>query len=170
MISWLNQLTTLTQWTKLTNSRNLINWTNLSKWTTFTAIHPFSYLFLNASICQQNDIRHIKKRLKTHSFDTFDFHMCWVPQQRALFEIEQPSNRQKAVRTPSSILRCSLPNVLRTTEACTFFTSQLQKCPSMVRFVTFHFQTCWAPQRHTLFRHRTGHRIVKTMSEPLVCF
>ena len=46
-----------------------------------------------------------------------------------------------------------LRNVLRATTACTFSTSQL---PKMVRhrcFVHFHFDMCFMPQWHALFRH-----------------
>ena len=46
-----------------------------------------------------------------------------------------------------------LPNVLRATTACTFDISTSKSGPSMVCFVHFDFQMCFAPQRRALFRH-----------------
>ena len=48
--------------------------------------------------------------------------------------------------------------VLRATTACTFSTSQLttsESGPSMVCFVHFDFEMCFAPHRRALFRHRS---------------
>ena len=56
-------------------------------------------------------------------FDTFHFKTCFAPQQRALFRRRNfPKWPEHAV-----ILTFSLQNVLRTTTACTFSTSQLPK-------------------------------------------
>ena len=44
--------------------------------------------------------------------------------------------------------------MLRATTACTFSTSQLPKSgPDLVCFVHFDLETCFAPERHALFRH-----------------
>ena len=100
-------------------------------------------------------------------FVYFDFEMCFAPQRRALF-------RHLNFPKWSFWLR----NVLRTTTACTFSTSQLpkvvlltSKCashhngvhffdvstsksgPNLVCFVYFDFEMCFAPQRRALFRH-----------------
>ena len=46
----------------------------------------------------------------------------------------------------------SLRNVLRATTACTFSTSQTSKSgPSMVCFLHFHFEMCFAPQTASTF-------------------
>ena len=79
--------------------------------------------------------------------------MCFAPQRRALFQHPNLQKRREHV------VFCTfwLGNVLRTTTACTFSTSQL---PKVVRdhgvpvFNTFYFQMCFAPQRRVLFRHR----------------
>ena len=48
----------------------------------------------------------------------------------------------------------SLRNVLRATTACTFSTSEPPKVARTCGvFVHFHFEMCFAPQRHALFRH-----------------
>ena len=67
--------------------------------------------------------RNYKKGWKPAVFYTFDFEMCFAPQQRALF---RHLNFQKW--SEHGVL-CAfwLGNVLRATTACTFSTSQLQK-------------------------------------------
>ena len=51
-----------------------------------------------------------------------------------------------------------LRNVLRTTTACTFSTSQLPKVVQawcvLMCFVHFYLEMCFAPQRRAIFRHR----------------
>ena len=55
---------------------------------------------------------------------------------------------------PHSFWHYWLRNVLRATTACTFWTSQTSKSgPSMVCFVHFDLDMCFAPQRRALFRH-----------------
>ena len=115
-------------------------------------------------------------------FNTFDLEMCFAPQRRALFR------HRNFKKWSENCVFCKLwlGNVLRTTTACTFATSQLQKVvrewcvlyiftwkcasrhngvhffdivisksgPTMVCFVHFHLETCFAPQRRALFRHR----------------
>ena len=55
---------------------------------------------------------------------------------------------------PVVFLTCWLRNVLRTTTACTFSTSETSKSgPRMVCFVHFDFEMCFAPQRRALFRY-----------------
>ena len=56
-------------------------------------------------------------------FVHFDFEMCFAPQRRALF---RHLNFQKCFKREMS-LAFSLAHVLRTTTACTFSTSHLQK-------------------------------------------
>ena len=86
-------------------------------------------------------------------FVHFDFQMCFAPQRRALF---RHLNFQKW--SESGVL-CTfwLGNVLRATTACTFSTLfrhlNSKSGPSMVCFVHFDFEMCFAPQRRALFRH-----------------
>ena len=76
--------------------------------------------------------------------------MCFAPQPRALF---RDLNFQKWSE-PLVSLTFWLPNVLRATTACTFFTSQL---PKVVRtwcaLYILTWKCCFAPQRRALFRH-----------------
>ena len=78
---------------------------------------------------------------------------------------ETSSERQKWSE-PGVFCTFWLRNVLRATTACTFSTSQLPKVhffdistsksgPTMVCFVHFDFEMCFAPQRRALFRHLT---------------
>ena len=76
--------------------------------------------------------------------------MCFAPQRRALF---RHLNFQK---WREHVVFCTfwLGNVLRATTACTFSASEPPKSgPSMVCFVHFDFEMCFAPQRRALFRH-----------------
>ena len=69
------------------------------------------------------DIRTSKSGPRPSVFNTFDFKMCFAPQRRALF---RHLNFQKCSENGVFCTFC-LPNVLRTTTACTFSTSQLPK-------------------------------------------
>ena len=114
---------------------------------------------------------------------TSKFEMCFAPQRRALF---RHLNFKKMVR-PCCVLyiltsKCAsrhrralfrhlnfqkwsdhgvfwLRNVLRTTTACTFSTSQHISTSNLVRqwcvscILTSKFEMCFAPQRHAPFRH-----------------
>ena len=89
--------------------------------------------------------------------------MCFAPQRCALF---RQLNLQKWSQHG---VFCAfwLGNMLRATTACTFSTSQLSRHngvhffdistsksgPTMVCFVHFDFEMCFAPQRRALFRH-----------------
>ena len=79
-------------------------------------------------------------------FVHFDFEMCFAPQRRALF---RHLNFQK---WSEHGVFCTfwLPNVLRATTPCTFWTSQLPKVVRPWCFVHFDFQMCFAPQRRAL--------------------
>ena len=124
-------------------------------------------------------------------FAHFDFEMCFAPQRRALFSTSEPP---KVVRTPSvfNILtsKCAchtactfstsqLPKVLRPWCVLYIFTSKCasrhngvhffdistsKSGPTLVCFVHFDFQMCFAPQRRALFQHRN----VQKWSAPLV--
>ena len=116
-------------------------------------------------------------RTPSFFFGTFDFEMCFAPRRRALFRV---LNFQKWSDAEVLCTFC-LRNVLRATTACTFLTFELPKvvrqwcvlyiltskcdarhngvhftsksCPTMVCFVHFDFEMCFAPQRRALFRH-----------------
>ena len=79
-------------------------------------------------------------------FVHFDFEMCFAPQRRALF---RHLNFQK---WSEHVVLCTfwLPNVLRATTACTFDISTSKSGPSMVCFVHFDLEMCFAPQRRAL--------------------
>ena len=84
-------------------------------------------------------------------FVHFDFEMCFAPQRRAFF---RHRNFQK---WSDNAVFCAfwLGNVLRATTACIFSTSQTSKSgPTMLCFVHFDLEMCFAPQRHAFFRHR----------------
>ena len=84
----------------------------------------------------RNDIWRSKSGPRPSILNTFDFEMCFARQQHALF---QRLNFQK--RSESDVFcTCWLRNVLRTTTACTFWTSQL---PKVLR--TWCACTFWVP-------------------------
>ena len=75
--------------------------------------------------------------------------MCFAPQRRALF---RHLNFQKW-REHVVFLTCWLGNVLRATTACTFDIATSKSGPTMVCFVHFDLETCFAPQQRALFQH-----------------
>ena len=83
-------------------------------------------------------------------FVHFDLEMCFAPQRRALFRHCNFQEWSEHV----VFLTFWLRNVLRATTACTFFDISTSKSgPTMVCFVHFDFEMCFAPQRRALFRH-----------------
>ena len=112
-------------------------------------------------------------------FNTFDFEVCFAPQQCARFH---HLNFQMCSKH-GVFCTCSLQNVLRATTACTFSSSQLPRvlrtcvalyiltwtrasrhngvhffiistsksAPSMCCFVHFDLDVCFAPQRRAIF-------------------
>ena len=88
------------------------------------------------------DIATSKSGPRPSVFNTFDFEMCFAPQRRALF---RHRNGQK--RSDIGVF-CTfwLRNVLRTTTACTFSTSQRTK---VVRgWCVLYILTCKRASRH----------------------
>ena len=79
---------------------------------------------------------------------------CTIPYTCHTCHAKRTSQRPKVVQKPLVFLTFWLRNVLRTTTACTFSTSQF---PKVVRewcgFVHFGLEMCFVPQRHALFRH-----------------
>ena len=76
--------------------------------------------------------------------------MCFAPQRRALFR------HQNFQKWSERGVLCTFwfRHVLRATTVCTFSTSELPKrCPTMVCFVHFDLEMCFAPQRRPLFQH-----------------
>ena len=94
------------------------------------------------------DISTSKSRPTLRCFVHFDFKMCFAPQRRAFF---RHRNFQKWSE-PGVFCTFWLENVLRATMACAFSTSQ--SAPTMVCFVHFDLEMCFAPQWRALFRHR----------------
>ena len=94
------------------------------------------------------DIWTSKSAPKLTCFVHFHFPMRFSPQRRTIF---RHLNFKKCSET-DVFCTCSLPNVLFTTAACNFSTSELQKsAPSTSCFVHFHVQTSELPK---VLRHR----------------
>ena len=86
----------------------------------------------------RNDIWTSKGGPNPLCFSHFDFEMCFAPQRRALF---RHLNFQKW-SGPGVLCPFWLPNVLRATTACTFWTSQLPKVLRTRQFVTLLTSKC----------------------------
>ena len=86
----------------------------------------------------RNDIWTSKGGPNPLCFSHFDFEMCFAPQRRALF---RHLNFQKW-SGPGVLCTFWLPNVLRATTACTFWTSQLPKVLRTRQFVTLLTSKC----------------------------
>ena len=100
------------------------------------------------------DIFTSKKSSKPSIFYTFDFEMCFAPQQRALFR-HSTSQPPKVVRI-LCVLYIFTWKCASRHEACTFSKLDIsapKSGPNMVCFVHFHLKMCFAPQRRALFRH-----------------
>ena len=106
------------------------------------------------------DIRTSKSGPRPSVFNTFDFKMCFAPQRRALF---QHLNFQKWSEVA---VFCTfwLQNVLRATTACTFDIGTSKSGPTLVCFVHFDLEMCFAPQWRALFRQLNFQK----WSDPLV--
>ena len=75
--------------------------------------------------------------------------MCFAPQRRAPF---RHLNLQKW--SENGVLCTSwVRNLLRATTACFFDIATSKSGPTMVCFVHFDFDMCFAPQRRAFFRH-----------------
>ena len=83
-------------------------------------------------------------------FATFYFEMCFAPQRRALFSTSQ---RPKVVRTRRVLPLLTSKCATRHNGVHFFHISTSKSGPSMVCFVHFYFQMCFAPQRRALFQH-----------------
>ena len=127
------------------------------------------------------NIRTSKSGANMWCFVHFDFEMCFVPQRRALFQHPNLQKwREHGVfctfwlrnvlraTTACTFSTSQLPKVVRAwcvlyilTSKCAsrhngmhFFDISTSKSgPSMVCFVHFDFEMCFAPQRRALFRH-----------------
>ena len=78
------------------------------------------------------------------------FEMCFAPQRRALF---QHRNFQKVVRRCGVLCMFTCKCASRHNGVHFFDIATSKSGPTMVCFVHFHLQMCFAPQRHALFRH-----------------
>ena len=86
-------------------------------------------------------------------FSHFDFHMCPVPQKRALFRHLNVQNCSEIVSFNTLFW---LQNVIRATTACTFSTSQLPKVSDVEVLLTFWLRTCLAPHGRAIFHLSSG--------------
>ena len=86
-------------------------------------------------------------------FNTFYFQMCFAPQRRALFSTSQ---RPKVVRTPSVLCILTSKCASRHNGVHFFDISTSKSGPTMVCFVHFDFEMCFAPQRRAIFHLSSG--------------
>ena len=79
--------------------------------------------------------------------------MCFVPQRRALFDTFSTSQLPKVVRTWCVLYILTSKCASRHNGVHFFDISTSKSGPTMVCFVHFDFEMCFAPQRRALFRH-----------------
>ena len=115
------------------------------------------YLFLYPSICQQDDIWHIKISSKS-LFWTRLTSKCASCRHGTVCTFS-PSKRPRVGKQWSEngvFWHFLLPNALLATTACTFSTSNchriVKKWSESRCFVHVYFKMCFAPQRRALFR------------------
>ena len=111
-----------------------------------------------------------QKRLKTLSFYTFDFEMCFVPQRRALFRHFFDIWTSKSGPRPSVFNTFDLEMCFAPQRRALFPHHNFQKSrhngvhffdistpksgPTLRCFLHFDLEMCFAPQRRALFRRR----------------
>ena len=96
-----------------------------------------------------------QKRLKTLSFFyTFDFEMCFAPQQRALVRHFFDIWTSKSGPRPSVFNTFDFKMWFAPQRRALFRHLNFQKWSEPLVFLTFWFQMCFAPQRRALSRHR----------------
>ena len=69
------------------------------------------------------------------------------------FDVELPSNRQKAVPTPGALYILTWTCASRRKRVHFFDVATFKSGPDRTCFDTFYFQMCFAPQRRALFPH-----------------
>ena len=84
-------------------------------------------------------------------FAHFDFKMCFAPQRRATFSTSQ---LPKVVRQWCALYILTSKCASRHNGVHFFDIATSKSGPTMVCFVHFDFEMCFAPQRRALFRHR----------------
>ena len=137
---------------------------------------------MSCSVVKRSDIWTSKSGANMWCFVHFDLEMCFAPQRRALFQHPNLKKWREHVvfctfwlgnvlraTTACTFSTSQLPKVVRTwcvlhilTSKCAsrhngvlFFNISTSKSgPTMVCFVHFDFEMCFAPQRRALFRHR----------------
>ena len=113
------------------------------------------YIFTWTCASRHNDVHFFnvstsKSGPELRCFVHFDLEMCFAPQRRALF---RHLNFQKW-REPLVFCTFWLQNVASRHNAVHFFDIWTSKSgPSMVCFVHFDLEMCFAPQRRALFQH-----------------
>ena len=90
------------------------------------------------------------KVVRQWCFLHFDFEMCFAPQRRALFSTSQ---LPKVVRQWCALYILTWKCASRHNGVHFFDISTSKSGPTMVCFVHFDFEMCFAPQRRALFRH-----------------
>ena len=90
------------------------------------------------------------KMVRACGFQHFDLEMCFAPQRRALFSTSQ---LPKVVRAWWVLCILTSKSASRHNGVHFFDISTSKSGPSLVCFVHFDFEMCFAPQRRALFRH-----------------
>ena len=88
-------------------------------------------------------------------FNTFDFEMCFAPQRRAACTF-LTSQLPKVVRSWCVLYILTSKCVSRHNGVHFFDISTFESGPTLVCFVPFGFQTCFAPQRRATFHLSSG--------------
>ena len=107
------------------------------------------------------DIRTSKSGPRPSVFNTFDFKMCFAPQRRALF---QHLNFQKWSEVAVFLYILTSKCASRHNGVHFFDIGTSKSGPTLVCFVHFDLEMCFAPQRRALFRQLNFQK----WSDPLV--
>ena len=86
-------------------------------------------------------------------FVHFDFEMCFAPQRRAVFSTSQ---LLKVLRSSSALCILTSKCALRHNGVHFFDISTSKSGPTLVCFVHFELEMCFAPQRRALFNLSSG--------------
>ena len=120
--------------------------------------HKFLTLFTSKCASRHNamhffNISTSKTAPRPPVFNTFDFQMCFAPQRRALF---RHRNLRKWSESPGVLYILTWKCASRHNGVHFFDISTSKSGPTMVCFVHFDLQMCFAPQRRALFHLSSG--------------
>ena len=139
--------------------RALFRHLNLQKWREHVVLCKFSYIFTSKCASRHNgvhffDISTSKSgREGMWCFVHFDLEMCFAPQRRALF---RHLNFQKWSKAECALYILTWKCASRHNGVHFFDISTSKSGPTMVCFVHFDFEMCFAPQRRAIFHLSSG--------------